>query len=133
MSSTEPYRVLVTGSRDWSDQGVIHDVMDAIRQAHRGRDLVLVSGNCPTGADAHAEGWGEIQDWAVELHPADWATHGKAAGPRRNAEMVALGADVCIAFIRNNSRGASMTAALADQAGIPTYRYLSTYPEDVNW
>ena len=78
----------------------------------------------PELMDAMADALGMDLDWNVERHPADWDTYGKSAGPRRNAEMVNLGADLCVAFIKNNSRGATHTAGLADEAGIPTRRII---------
>ncbi|MDG4825996.1 DUF2493 domain-containing protein [Asanoa sp. WMMD1127] len=109
-------RVLVTGSRDWQERGRIRAAL--LRLDGPGR--LLVSGACPTGADRMAEEEAELLGWGVERHPADWERFGKRAGFIRNAEMVKLGADICIAFILNNSRGATMTAGLAQAAGIMT-------------
>lgn len=108
-------RVLITGSRDWHDIQLIHDALSMLELP---LPVTLVSGACPTGADAICEEAAEELGWNIERHPADWKRHGRRAGYVRNAEMVDLGADLCLAFIKNRSRGASMTAELARKAGM---------------
>ena len=119
-------RILVTGSRDWTDRDAIEGALwNAWIDA--GMHATLVHGDCPTGADAIADELWRIHTPSspIERHPADWDRHGKRAGFLRNAEMVALGADVCLAFIKNESKGASMTARIAEEAGIPTFRVIA--------
>jgi hypothetical protein len=119
-------RILVTGSRTWIDNGIIARELDAIWSA-TDEIITIVHGACPRGADAQANRWAEDTRMGVrnEPHPAAWDKHGKAAGFRRNAEMVAAGADVCLAFIKDGSRGATHCADLAEKAGIPVRRFLS--------
>ena len=120
-----PYRILVTGSRDWADYDMVRDnLATAVFQKV---PAVIVHGACPSGADAIASWWvrqhGKALGVAEERHPANWLVLGNRAGPIRNRHMVNLGADICLAFIRNGSRGASHTARLAEQAGIPVRRW----------
>lgn len=119
------YRVLVTGSRDWTlwmTLEVALEVEYTLAQAE-GRRLVVVHGGA-RGADAMAETWAMRKGHGVvvERHPARWRMGGvynPYAGLVRNREMVKAGADVCLAFIRSGSRGASHCARLAEEAGIP--------------
>jgi hypothetical protein len=114
---THVRRILVTGSRNWTAGAVI---VAAFCPFHRDNpDAVLVSGACPTGADAIAEDVWRQWGGDVERHPADWDRYGKSAGPRRNQEMVDLGADVCLAFPLPDSRGTKHCMAAAEKAGIP--------------
>jgi SLOG family YspA-like protein len=116
------YRILVTGSRDWEDRELFRFVLSAAAEPYL-PDVTVVHGYCLAGADAMADEWARAHSLQPERHPADWDRHGKSAGPRRNGEMVRLGADICLAFIRDGSRGASGCAALAESAGIRTIRY----------
>jgi YspA, cpYpsA-related SLOG family len=114
-------RILVTGSRDWDDWRTIS--LALIDWADARSPVTIVQG-CAKGADYLAAQAARKLLWGVEDHPADWDKHGVSAGIIRNLEMVKAGADVCLAFIRNNSRGATHCADAAERAGIPTFRYL---------
>lgn len=117
-------RILITGSRDWEDRDLIATAIAAevaTRQVSWG-DVTVVHGGA-RGADQLA---GQIAShWGMreERHCADWTTHGKAAGPIRNARMVALGADVCLAFPKGESRGTRGCMRLAEKAGIRVCNY----------
>lgn len=141
-------RVLVTGSRSWTDEQAIanalldawHDAVQAISPDVR---FVIVHGDCPAGADRIAKDWATANGRFHEPHPADWSApcaeacpstphrktssrHGDycpLAGHRRNQFMVDLGADLLLAFRRNNSRGTTDCINRAKRAGIPTLTF----------
>lgn len=118
-------RILITGSRDWpmeyEGREVIRNaILDLANEYPIDWDEVtIVHGHCPTGADAIANSIGKMYGLKVERHPADWERFGKYAGPKRNKEMVDLGADVCLAFPIGASRGTRGCMKLAKDAGIP--------------
>lgn len=111
-------RILITGSRSWTDESVIQQALD--KYAADGD--TLVSGACRTGADAIAEKY-----WTgrgpIERYPADWRKHGKFAGPKRNQEMVDAGADICLAFPEQGSKGTKHCMKAAEAAGIKVINF----------
>lgn len=121
-------RVLITGSRTWTDRQAIFLALKTYQETVGlpSNQITLVSGHCPKGADMLAEISAKALGWNIERHPADWDTYGKRAGFIRNAEMVHSGIDICFAFIHNASKGATMTADLAQKNGIPVRRYTRT-------
>ena len=124
--TAETFRVLVTGSREWDDtQELRYALIHAT--APRLDSAVIVHGACPSGADAMAGEWASDYGVRVEEHPADWDGYGKAAGFRRNAEMVSLGADLCLAFYKQGAgnKGTDHCASQAEKAGIPVRRVTS--------
>jgi len=144
-----PYRLLITGSRDWADLPLLRRELDAAMREVGEDRVVIVHGKCDPrdpqtrepvpwaaaerlsladqrcllGADWYADRIAGTRGIWVERHPAKWAEHGKSAGFRRNAEMVKLGALLCLAFIKDESRGATHCADLAERAGIPVRRF----------
>ena len=119
-----PVRILVTGSREWDDSAKIVSMLMAFTYNRMSyvdvNDITLVVGACPTGADKIAEDLATAWGWKVERYPADWRTHGKAAGFIRNQQMVDSGADICLAFRRNGSAGTTHCGEAAEKAGITT-------------
>ena len=134
-------RVLVTGSRDWTDRRSVWFALFAqFLDTPEDTTLIVVHGDCPTGADKIARDWcrsPEIRGLVIEeAHPADWGrpcteecSHrprmkdGKRycpmAGNLRNQEMVDCGAYVCLAFPLPESRGTVDCMKRAKKAKIP--------------
>lgn len=113
-------RVLITGSRDWDRPDII--AFQLGYTVGKIGPFILVHGNA-RGADKMAAELHEQYGFTSEPHPANWESLGKRAGFVRNSEMVEAGADLCLAFIKDESKGATMCADLAEAAGIPTRRF----------
>lgn len=89
-------RVLVCGGRDFSDREAVYAELSAQHAKHRFTHLIH---GCARGADALAGEWADDNAVNATCYMADWARHGKAAGPMRNREMLEDGKpDLVIAF-----------------------------------
>jgi hypothetical protein len=98
-------------------------IAKAIARSAKGHpDAVVVHGGA-RGADQLAGFAARRMGLAEETHRARWDLAPRAAGVLRNLAMVKLGADVCLAFIKDRSSGATQCADAAERAGIPVHRY----------
>jgi hypothetical protein len=125
---SEPFRLLVTGSRDWTDATRVWGALTAL--AAQVDSLVVVHGAAGRGVDMMAHRWVARQqasgraDISEEPHPADWeapcrpecrlghrrpqrdggGSYCPAAGDYRNQEMVETGPHACFAWVAPCSR-----------------------------
>lgn len=127
MTSTTPVRVLITGSRAFTNRAVIAGAINRVARENPGRQLTIVEG-CAKGADSLAGAVarkypGRLVD---EPHPVlNWenadGSKNWRAGFDRNQEMVDTGADVCLAFLQRGAEnnGTRDCIGRAVIAGIP--------------
>jgi len=136
-------RVLITGSRFVTRKALGVDnyrearqiIWDALFATQDEFGHITVVNGDAAGADHIAKLWAEGEcdrtDMAApENHPADWKQYGKSAGFRRNAEMVNLGARVCLGFpvLSVDSKGTRMAMRLAGEAGIEVREFGLDFP-----
>lgn len=77
---------LICGGRDFADQGVFDGAMSDLLQL-KGCPRTVVHGDA-RGADEMANQWAMEMALEIAAVPADWKTHGRAAGPIRNQLML---------------------------------------------
>ena len=94
-------KIIVAGSRGFNDYQLLSKVLFEIGDKYE--NASLVSG-CAKGADALAIQFANEHNIQIYKYPADWDTHGKAAGYIRNTEM-ANASHVLVAFWDGQSRG----------------------------
>lgn len=114
-SSQVEYRVIVCGSRDWTDRRIIRETLLALADRCPDLRIVVVHG-AARGADRMAGEEARACGYKVEEHPANWALHGHRAGLIRNAYMLSLGCSHVIAFWDGKSRGTEHMIRIAREA-----------------
>jgi hypothetical protein len=86
-------RVLIYGSRTWTDPAPIKAFIDSLPE-----DAAIIHG-AARGADSLAGELAQARGLVVYEFPADWKTHGRAAGPIRNRQMIEEGRpDMAVGF-----------------------------------
>lgn len=109
--------IIVGGTRTFSDFRMLSDRLDGWTAEYD--KVVVVTGACPTGADALAERWAfENRFGVLRFHP-DWEKHGKSAGPMRTLEMLKdSGATRAYVFWDGKSPGSKYLIEQARKRGL---------------
>jgi hypothetical protein len=124
-------RLLVCGSRTWTDRARLRQVLDQLVREHGDGQVTVIEGDA-RGADRLAGQLARRRGWALERYPADWRHEGRAAGPRRNARMLREGRpDLVVAFTVGPlaaSRGTADMVRRAREAGVPVHLITTDRP-----
>jgi hypothetical protein len=111
-------KTIIAGSR------TIHDYDNVLEAVSRsGFEITMVVSGGAFGVDRMGEGYARSHHIPFTVFKPDWNTHGKAAGPYRNRQMVEY-ADALIAIWDGKSRGTKSTIDLAKKKGIPIYVHI---------
>ncbi len=96
-------RITIGGCRDFNDYEIFKKFVAENIEKCGADGITILSGHC-SGVDAMAERYAEENGYALEIHPADWKKYGRAAGPKRIKDMVAV-CDEIIEFWDGKSKG----------------------------
>lgn len=89
-------RVLVCGGRNFNDTQFVSRTLSRI---HAAEPIERIIHGGASGADRLAGMWAALRAVPVDVFPAEWAKHGRAAGPIRNETMLRVGKpDLIVAF-----------------------------------
>lgn len=110
-------RVIIAGSRSITDFQLIHQAMLEARRVwgFTGRFTVISGG--ASGVDQLGERWARECGYPLEVCPADWKEHGRAAGPMRN-KLMADRAEALVAVWDGRSRGTADMILKAHRRGL---------------
>jgi hypothetical protein len=107
-------RWLICGGRDFSNREMFEAAMGDLSRM-KGCPCVVIHGGAQ-GADSLAGEWARRMAIVERVFEADWAKHGNAAGPIRNAQMLACDPHLVIAF--PGGKGTADMVRRARAAGI---------------
>lgn len=107
--------VMVTGSRNWDLVPVIDKHLYWFT---RGWDSITLIEGGAQGADSIARRYAQLKGWEISTYLPHYDKHGANAPHVRNSDMIALGPDLVLAYIRNKSAGTMSTVVKAFKAGL---------------
>ena len=110
-------KVIIAGGRDFGDYELLRDSCDhKLSNFHATHNITIISGGA-RGADRLAQDYAQDRKYHLEIMNADWETHGKSAGYKRNQAMADVATHL-IAFHDGESRGTANMIQVATKLGL---------------
>ena len=117
-------KLIIAGTRTINmDIGTIQNMIDYLIPMDI--EITEVISGEARGMDVSGRNWAEFQKIPVKKFPADWNTHGKAAGHIRNAEMAKYG-DALLLVWDGQSKGSANMKANMKKLNKPIYEVTLT-------
>ena len=108
-------RVIIAGGRDFGDYELL--VRKCEKIFSQITDEIEIMSGTAIGADRLGERFAMYRQLTIHRFPADWDTHGKSAGYKRNEEMAIFG-DALIAFWDGKSKGTKHMIDIAESKAL---------------
>lgn len=109
------FRLIVAGGRDFNNYNGLAASLDFLLK--NVNDSIEVVCGMSRGADRLGEQYAKERGYRVKYMPADWDTHGKSAGYKRNVAMAEC-ADALVAFWDGKSPGTKHMIETAKEKGL---------------
>lgn len=106
------FKIIIAGGRDFNDYELLKKEATAfLLEIETGEAIQIVSGGAK-GVDTMGERFAQENDLEVVLFPANWKSFGRAAGPKRNAQMADYATHL-LSFWNGESKGTKSMISLA--------------------
>lgn len=113
-------KLIIAGGRDFADTGLLISSLVKLVEANKIPECPELVCGMARGADMLAYSLWDNNHMPIHNFPADWNTHGKSAGYRRNVEMGNF-ADAAICFWDGVSKGTKHMIDIMEKLGKPVY------------
>lgn len=106
-------KIAVIGSRGFNNVKLLEEKLDTFKY----QIVELISGGAQ-GADTLAEAWALANNVPVKLYKPDWKRFGRAAGIKRNKQIIES-CNYCIAFWDGKSKGTASSLKFCEKLNKP--------------
>ena len=113
-------KLIIAGSRHIADPSIVDRAFSASGLVLDDVEEVVCGG--ALGVDALGEDWASRHGIPVRHFYPDWASYGRAAGPKRNEQMAPY-ADALLAIPAPDSRGTRDMIQRAEKHGLTIYMH----------